>query len=102
MTKEEAIRKAADWWVKMIYAGVWDNGDATTELLHSFTKSLSTQLKLEHKEKIREGFVKLLEKEPYLYNDYHCSAIDAMYKELGLEYSSSFHAPQKATRKQIN
>lgn len=96
MTREEAIERAASWWVCMIYQGHWDNGDAKTEAIHSMMKGIAPQLKLEDSDKIHQGFVKLLGERADLYCDYGNGYIDQMFRDLGLSYSSSMHCPQKA------
>lgn len=102
MNLQQAIEVAADWWVSMIYDGVWNNGDSTSEAFHSAFKSLTAPLKLEDRPKIREGFLELLKEERHqycLYSDYGNAYIENMYQNLGLPYNTSFHCPQKAGTK---
>lgn len=96
MTKAEALSTAASWWVGMIFTGHWDNGDALTENMHAWAKSLNSEVKPEDVEKIHAGFVKLLDGRKELYCDYGCPPIDDMFQELKLPYTSNIHCPQKA------
>jgi hypothetical protein len=36
MTREDAIRVTARWWIDMMLAQVWDNGDPESEARHAF------------------------------------------------------------------
>lgn len=96
MTKEEAISKAADWWVDMIFKGHWDNGDAKTEAIHNLLKSSAHQPQPSDAPLLRKAFLTLLSENSYLYCDYGSDKIDLVFKALDLPYHSSVHCPQKA------
>jgi hypothetical protein len=94
MTKEEAISKAADWWIEMMFAGVWDNGDAKTEALHNMFKLPGPDPS--DAPLVRKVFLELLEMHPFLYSDYGNDDIDSMFRKHGLKLNSLHHCPQKA------
>lgn len=96
MTKEEAISKAADWWMAMIFDGVWDNGDAATEGFNAFLKSVKPGPQPDEAPQLRKAFLELLEEYPDLYCDYGNRAIDAAFRKHNLKYASNIHCPQKA------
>lgn len=97
MTREDAVSKAADWWVDMIFSGVWDNGDAATEGMHAFCKSLRPGPKPEEAPLVRKVFLELLSiQDGMLYCDYGNSQIDSMFRKHNLNYDSNLHCPQKA------
>lgn len=106
MTKEQAIQKAADWWYSMIRSGTWDNGDADTELSHSFFKSMGYQPTSEDYAKLKAALPGWIEGEikknsavgmrTLLYSDYGCYELAELYKKLDLKMNTSFHCPQKA------
>lgn len=96
MTKEEAISKAADWWVEMVFSGVWDNGDAATEAAHARLRGAAHQPHPSEAPLLRKAFLELLSNTGYVYCDYGNSQIDTVFEKYGLSYSSSVHCPQKA------
>jgi hypothetical protein len=96
MTKEEAISKAADWWVDMVFSGHWDNGDRFSETIHTLTRKKVGEPKPSEATSLRKAFLDLLEDNHYVYNDYHNGKIDAMFKKHNLPYESFIHCPQKA------
>ncbi len=96
MTKEEAISRAADWWVEMIFKGHWDNGDAKTEAVNAVIKEMAPKPQPSDAPLLRKAFLTLLSENRYLYCDYGYDKIDLAFKLLGLPYRSSVHCPQKA------
>ena len=102
MILEEAINKAADWWIAMIRDGRWDNGDASTEIFHSFAKHMAPKPTEEDYASARECLVELLKEERNqhcLYSDYGSPQMDRKFKEKGCKLDSLLHCPQKSGTK---
>ena len=120
MTEERAIQVAADWWVDAVKAGVWDNGDAETELHHAAFRSMAPKLTEADLPLIRAAVVEVLEEEaatwerrgaewlakspaPYhmklrfeLYSDYGNNRLDEACRKRGSKFICGIHGPQKA------
>ena len=103
MTKKQAIKMAADWWIEQIRSRNWDNGDADTENMRALFASRMSPLSESDLGVVRECIEGLYATQDasetfgaQLYSDYGCAAIDEACKARGVKFSSLLQGPQKA------
>ena len=105
MTKEQAAKTVARWWVTQMKSGSWDNGDAKCNAFAAICKGMADKPSADSHAPVEAAIEKYMleniEERQYshkneLYSDYGCHRIDELAASVGVKYNTMLHGPVKS------